>query len=217
MDSIAITELAVATLETLYMGFGATLLAYLFGLPLGVLLTVTDKGGLTPHKTLYRSLSFGVNLLRSVPFLILLLAVIPVTRFVTGTTIGSTATLVPLVIAAVPMIGQVTAAAFAEVDGGVIEAAKAQGATPVQIVRLVLLPEARPALIRDGVIAATTIIGYSAMAGIVGGGGLGDLAIRFGYYRYEAGIMLVSVAILVAIIQVTGSVGTRLAQKIDKR
>ena len=217
MDSISFKELAIATLETLYMGFGSTILAYLLGLPLGVILTLTDKNGLTPKPKVYALLSFLVNLLRSVPFLILLLAVIPLTRAVVGTTIGSTATIVPLVIAAVPMIGQVTAAAFADVDGGVIEAAKAQGATPFQIVRLVLIPEAKPSLIRDGVITSTTIIGYSAMAGIVAGGGLGDLAIRFGYYRYEASVMLISVAILVAIIQITGSAGVRFAQKIDKR
>jgi D-methionine transport system permease protein len=212
-----IPMLAQGLLDTLYMTLLSTLLAYVVGLPVGVLLVVTDKDGLKPHTAVNRVLGFIVNILRSVPFLILLIAVIPFTRFVVGTTIGSTATVVPLVIAAAPFIARLVESSLKEIDRGAIEAATAMGASPWQIVYKVLLPEARPSLILGAAISVTTILSYSAMAGIVGGGGLGDIAIRYGYYRYQTKIMLVTVAILVIVVQVFQEVGARAAKWGDKR
>ena len=203
--------------ETLYMTLGSTLIAYLLGMPIGLLLTVTDKDGLIPSPAANKILGVAVNLLRSVPFIILLVWVMPVTRAIVGTTIGSKATLVPLVIAAAPFIARMVESAAREVDRGVVEAALSMGATPLQIVCRVLVPEAKPALITGGAIAVTTILGYSAMAGICGGGGLGAIAINYGYYRGDSGVMLVMVAVLVLIVQVFQEVGGRIAVKTDKR
>lgn len=203
--------------ETLYMTLGSTLIAYLLGMPIGLLLTVTDKDGLIPSPAANKILGVAVNLLRSVPFIILLVWVMPVTRAIVGTTIGSKATLVPLVIAAAPFIARMVESAAREVDRGVVEAALSMGATPFQIVWRVLVPEAKPALITGGAIAITTILGYSAMAGICGGGGLGAIAINYGYYRGDSGVMLVMVAVLVLIVQVFQEVGGRIAVKTDKR
>ena len=203
--------------ETLYMTLGSTLIAYLLGMPIGLLLTVTDKDGLIPSPVANKILGVAVNLLRSVPFIILLVWVMPVTRAIVGTTIGSKATLVPLVIAAAPFIARMVESAAREVDRGVVEAALSMGATPFQIVWRVLVPEAKPALITGGAIAITTILGYSAMAGICGGGGLGAIAINYGYYRGDSGVMLVMVAVLVLIVQVFQEVGGRIAVKTDKR
>jgi D-methionine transport system permease protein len=209
--------LAGGLLDTLYMTLLSTLLAYVIGLPVGVLLVLTDKDGLKPLPALNGILGVAVNILRSVPFLILLIAVIPFTRFVVGTTIGSTATVVPLVIAASPFIARLAESSLKEVDVGALDAARAMGASNWQIVHKVLLPEARPSLILGAAIAVTTILSYSAMAGIVGGGGLGDIAIRYGYYRYQTNIMLVTVAILVIVVQVFQEFGTRLSKWGDKR
>ena len=204
-------------LDTLYMTFLSTVLAYLFGLPIGIALVVTDKDGITPVYVLNKTLGVIINLTRSVPFLILLIAVVPFTRFVVGNAIGTNATVVPLVIAAAPFIARLVESSLKEVDRGVIEAAQSIGASPIQIIYKVMLPEAKPSLIVGGAIAITTILSYSAMAGIVGGGGLGDIAIRYGYYRYQKGIMFVTVALLVIIVQVFQEVGMKIAKISDKR
>lgn len=203
--------------ETLYMTLASTFLAYVIGLPMGILLVTSEEEGIYPLKGLNLVLNMIVNIIRSIPFLILLIVVIPFTRFVTGTTIGSTATVVPLVIAAAPFIARLVESSLKEVDQGIIEASLSMGASPMQIVRKVMLPESKPSLFLGAAIAITTILGYSAMAGIVGGGGLGDIAIRFGYYRYETGVMIVTVVLLVLIVQLFQEVGMKIAQKADKR
>ncbi len=204
-------------LETLYMTFASSLIAYIIGLPLGVLLVVTDKEGIAPFVLLNKVLGVLVNLLRSVPFIILLITVMPFTRAIIGTTIGATAVVPPLIIASAPYIARLVESSLKEVDKGVIEAAQSMGATPLQIILKVLIPEAKPSLIIGGAIAVTTILSYSAMSGFVGGGGLGDIAIRYGYYRYETEIMLVTVAILVLIVQVIQELGSRWMKRADKR
>ena len=204
-------------LETLYMTVVSTLFAYVIGLPLGVILTVTDKNGIQPDQTVNSILGFIINLLRSVPFLILLVAILPFTRAIIGTTIGSTATIVPLVVAAAPFIARVVESSLKEVDAGVVEAAQSMGSTPFQIIYKVLLPESKPSLIVGAAIAITTILGYSAMAGFVGGGGLGAIAINYGYYRYQNDVMLITVLLLVIIVQVFQEIGMRIAKLSDKR
>ena len=203
--------------ETLYMTLASTALSYVFGLPLGILLVVTDKDGIFPMRIVNGVLGVIVNILRSVPFLILLVAVIPLTRAIVGTSIGSTATIVPLVIAAAPFIARLVESSIKEVDKGVIEAAQSMGASPFQIIWKVMLPEARPSLVVGSAIAITTILSYSAMAGFVGGGGLGDLAIKYGYYRYQNDVMLITVLVLVVLVQIFQEVGMRLAKIGDKR
>lgn len=203
--------------ETLYMTLASTLMAYVLGLPMGIILVISEEGGIKPFKALNLVLNVIVNITRSIPFLILLIAVIPLTRLITGTSIGSTATIVPLVIAAAPFIARLVESSLKEVDKGIIEASLSMGASPMQVVMKVLIPEAKPSLLMGAAIAVTTILGYSAMAGIVGGGGLGDIAIRFGYYRYETGVMIVTVILLVLIVQFFQEVGMRVAQKSDKR
>lgn len=216
-DQAVVNMIAKGILESLYMTLFSTVLAYLIGLPLGIALVMTDKGGIRPTAWINKTLGFIVNVLRSVPFLILLITIQPFTRAIVGTTLGSTATVVPLVIASAPFIARVVESSLKEVDKGVIEAAQSMGASPAQIVRKVLLPEARPSLVVGGAIAVTAILGYSALAGFVGGGGLGDIAIRYGYYRYESGIMLVTVALLVVIVQLMQEAGMKLAGIVDKR
>lgn len=216
-DEAVLAMLLRGILETLYMTLFSSVLAYLFGLPLGILLVVTGSEGLHPISWLHGVLGTVINLLRSVPFLILVIALIPFTRIVVGTTIGSTATVVPLVIGAAPFIARLVESSLKEVDKGVVEAAWSMGASPSRIIFRVLLPEARPSLIVGAAIAVTTILGYSAMAGIVAGGGLGDIAIRYGYYRYQKDIMLITVALLVILVQILQEAGTRLAKTNDKR
>jgi len=181
------------------------------------LLVTSDSEGIVPMTLLNKTLNIVVNITRSIPFLILLIAVIPLTRLITGTTIGSTATIVPLVIAAAPFIARLVESSIKEVDYGIIEASLSMGASPIQVVTKVMIPEAKPSLIIGAAIATTTILGYSAMAGIVGGGGLGDIAIRFGYYRYETGMMVITVILLVLIVQLFQEVGMKIAQKQDRR
>lgn len=212
-----IKMIGVGILETLYMTFFSSLIAYLIGLPLGVLLVVTDKEGIAPCVPLNKVLGVIVNLVRSVPFIILLITVMPFTRAIIGTTIGSNAVVVPLIIASAPYIARLVESSLKEVDKGVIEAAQSMGATPSQIIYKVLIPEAKPSLIIGGAIAVTTILAYSAMSGFVGGGGLPDIAIRYGYYRYETDIMLATVIILVLIVQVIQEVGTHWMKRTDKR
>ena len=200
--------------ETLYMTVLSTVLGYLFGLPMGVLLAVSDKEGLKPNAVLYKILDAIANIVRSIPFLILLILLIPFTRAVVGKSYGSTATVVPLVVAAIPFIARMVESSIKEVDAGVIEAARAMGASNIRIIVKVLLVEARTSLITG---AIGTILGYSAMSGAVGGGGLGDIAIRYGYYRYQSDIMIVTVILLVVLVQIFQSVGMMIANKIDRR
>ena len=216
-DPTTLHLLAVGLWETLYMTLFSTFLSYLIGLPLGLILVVTDKTGIRPMVGVNAVLGFIVNLLRSVPFIILFVAVIPLTRFIVGTSLGSTATIVPLVIGAAPFVARMVESSIKEVDAGVIEAAQSMGATPIQIVMKVLLPEARPSLVVGSAIAITTILGYTAMAGFVGGGGLGTIAINYGYYRYQSDMMLVTVLILVVIVQLFQEIGMKLAKIGDRR
>ena len=203
--------------QTLYMTLVSTALGYLFGLPMGVLLAVTDKDGLTPHPVLYKVLDAIANIVRSIPFLILLILLIPLTRAIVGKSYGSTATIVPLVVAAVPFIGRMVETSLKEVDAGVIEAARSMGAGNLRIICRVLLVEARPSLIAGATLATGTILGYSAMSGTVGGGGLGDIAIRYGYYRYQVDIMIVTVILLIVLVQLFQTIGNFLASRLDKR
>ena len=183
--------------ETLYMTLLSTFIGYVFGLPMGVLLAVTDKDGLMPNRFLYKVFDIIANTIRSIPFLILLILLIPFTRIIVGQSYGSGATVVPLVVAAVPFIARMVESSVKEVDHGVIEAARSMGADNLTIIRKVLLVEARTSLITGSTIAIGTILGYSAMAGTIGGGGLGDIAVRYGYYRYQSNIMFVTVILLI--------------------
>lgn len=203
--------------ETLYMTLASTLLGYLFGLPLGILLSVTDKAGLRPNAVWYKVMDVAVNIFRSIPFLILLILLIPFTKAVVGKSYGSTATIVPLVVAAIPFIARMVETSLKEVDAGVIEAAKSMGAGDFIIITRVLLVEARIALISGATIAIGTILGYSSMAGAVGGGGLGDIAIRYGYYRYQMDVMVVTVVLLIVLVQLFQTVGMKLSTNLDKR
>lgn len=217
MNKEMIDLLVQGTLETLYMTLISTAIAYLLGIPLGVLLYVTESRGICRNRIVNLAAGFIVNLIRSVPFLILLVAILPFTRLLTGTTIGVEATIVPLVVAATPFVARLVESSLKEVDTGVIEAAKAMGSSPMQIIYKVLLPEAKPSLLVGSTIAIATILGYSAMAGFVGGGGLGAIAINYGYYRYQTKVMLVTVVLLVIIIQLFHVFGIRVVNKMDKR
>lgn len=203
--------------DTLYMTIVSTLFGYVIGLPWGIALTVTGKDGLRPNNIIYRILDVVTNIMRSIPFLILLILVLPLTMIIVGKTYGSTATIVPLVISASPLIARMVESSLNEVDKGVIEAAQSMGANNLQIVWKVLLGEARVSLISGATITIGTILGYSAMAGTVGGGGLGDIAIRYGYYRYQANILLVTVILLIALVQVFQFIGTVISVRLDKR
>lgn len=204
-------------LETLYMTLVSTACAYVIGIPVGVILFVTDKGQIAECNIVNKVLGFIVNFLRSVPFIILLIAILPFTRFVVGTTLGSSATIVPLVVAAAPFVARMVESSLKEVDGGVIEAALSMGSNNWQIISKVLLPEAKPSLLVGSTIAITTILGYSAMSGFVGGGGLGAIAINYGYYRYQEDIMVITVIILVILVQIFQEAGMRIAGGTDKR
>ena len=200
-----------------YMVFMSSLISYLIGIPLGIALMVTDKDGIRPVPLFNKVLGLAINLLRSVPFLILMIMVIPFTRLVVGKIIGPNAAVVPLIIAAAPYIGRMVESSLKEVDAGVVEAAQSMGASTWQIIWKVLLPEAKPSLLVGAAISITTILGYSAMAGAVGAGGLGDIAIRYGYHRYQTDMMLVTVALLVIIVQLIQEAFMRTSRKSDKR
>lgn len=215
--SKVISMIAVGFWQSIYMTLVSTLIAYVIGLPIGVLLVVCAKDGIKPNKVIFNVLDVITNILRSIPFLILLIAVIPLTRLIVGTTIGSTATIVPLVIGATPFVARMVESSLKEIDKGVIEASLSMGASPFQIVRKVFIKESMPSLLVGMTISITTILAYSAMAGFVGGGGLGDIAIRYGYYRYEGGIMVATVVLLVIIVQVIQAIGMKVAAIIDKR
>ena len=216
-DNAVIMMIVKNIFITLYMTLGSTLVAYLLGLPMGIALVTTAKDGLRPNRIGYKILDVFVNIVRSVPFLILLILVMPFTRLIVGKTYGPTATIVPLVLAAAPFIARMVESSLLEVDKGVIEAAQSMGASLWTIIFKVLLGEARTSLIVGATISLGTILGYSAMAGIVGGGGLGDIAIQYGYYRYQADIMWVTVILLVLLVQLMQFIGTKLSKKLDKR
>lgn len=209
--------LAEGTWETLYMTLVSTVIAYIIGIPIGVILYITGEGGIRRNRAVNAVVGVIVNILRSVPFLILLVAILPFTRIVVGTTIGSTATIVPLVVAAAPYVGRMVESSLKEIDGGVIEAARAMGSSAWQMIYKVFLPEAKPSLLVGATISLATILGYSAMAGFVGGGGLGAIAINYGYYRYQSDVMLITVALLVIIVQILQEGGLKLVSKVDKR
>lgn len=203
--------------DTLYMTLVSTLVGYIIGLPMGIVLNVTRVGGLKPNGIVYRIIDLICNVVRSIPFLILLILLIPFTRLVAGKSYGSTATIVPLVICAAPYIARVVESSLNEVDAGVIEAAKAMGASNLQIIFKVLLVEAKTSLITGATITTGILLGYSAMSGTVGGGGLGDIAVRYGYYRWQTDIMIVTVILLIIIFQIIQYIGTKVALKLDHR
>ena len=216
-DAATVTMLKTAIWETFYMVALSSLFAYVIGLPLGIVLVVTDTDGIYPIPWLQKILGLVINLLRSVPFLILLFIVLPLSKMIIGTRIGSPAIVIPLTIAAAPYIGRVVESSFREIDAGVIEAAKSMGASTWQIIWKVLLPESRPSLLLGAALAVTTILSYSAMAGFTGGGGLGAVAINYGYYRYEPGLMWIAVILLVVMVQIIQEIGTQLSKRGDKR
>ena len=203
--------------ETIYLTFISAFFAYLFGLPLGILLSVTDKGGIRPIPWLNKIIGFIVNIFRSIPFVILMIAVLPVAKFVVGTALGNKAMIVTLIIAAVPYVARMVESSIKEVDSGVIEAAQAMGTSSIKIVFKVLIPEAKPSLLVGSVISLVTILGYSAMAGTIGGGGLGMIAINFGYQRFNDNVIWICVLLTVIIVQIIQEVGMLIARKTDKR
>ncbi len=211
-------EMPLAIWESFYMTVIATAAAIVIGLPLGVILVTGEKDGIMPIPTiLYKGINAVINLLRSVPFLILIIMVTPITRFIVDTVVGTGASVVPLVVASFPFVARLVETSIREVDSNVIEAAVSMGATPMQIVRRVLIPESLPSLISNFTIAITTILGYSAMSAILGGGGLGKIAINYGYYRRKTLVMIVAVALIVLMVQLFQTIGSKLAAKFDKR
>lgn len=216
-DSNTIQMLLTGIKDTLYMTLGATIIGYILGLPFGIILNVTRPAGLKPNRVVYRLLDIICNIIRSIPFIILLILLIPFTRSIVGKSYGSTATIVPLVVCAAPYIARVVEASLNEVDGGVIEAAKAMGATDIQIIFRVLLVEAKISLLTGSTITTGVLLGYSAMSGTVGGGGLGDIAVRYGYYRWQTDIMLVTVALLIIIFQIIQFIGNKVSVSLDHR
>ena len=212
------SEFLMGLWETFYVTVVATFFAVLLGLPSGILLVVGEKGGVLPlPKAVLSTLNIVINLLRSVPFLILMIMAFPLARLIVGTTIGTVASIVPLVIAAFPFVARLVESSLREVNPNIIEAAQSMGASPMQIITKVMLPESVPSLISNVTIAITTVLSYSAMSGIIGGGGLGKIAINYGYYRYKYLIMLLAVVLLVVLVQIFQSIGTHLATKLDKR
>ena len=215
---IFLTEFPLAIWETLYVTILATFFAIVLGLPLGVLLVIGEKDGVFPLPAWFmQTLNVLINLLRSVPFLIMMILVFPLTRAIVGTVVGTVASIVPLVIAAFPFVARLVEGSLREIDPNIIEAAQSMGASPMQIVVKVMIPESVPSLISNAAIALTTILGYSAMSGVLGGGGLGKIAINYGYHRYKYLVMLLAVVLLVLMVQVFQSVGTKLSVKSDKR
>ena len=211
-------EIPFAIWETFYVTVVSTALAVVIGLPLGVLLVAGDKNGVLPLPAwLMQILNVVINLLRSIPFLILMIMVFPLSRLIVGTTVGTVATIVPLVVAAFPFVARLVESSLREVNPNIIEAAQSMGASPMQIIVKVMIPESVPSLISNLTIAITTILGYSAMSGIIGGGGLGKIAINYGYYRYKYLVMVFAVILLIILVQVFQSVGTRLTVKTDRR
>lgn len=205
------------TWDTLVMTGVSTLFAYLLGLPLGVALILTRPHGIRPNPVLYQIMNWVVNIGRSLPFLILMIAIMPFTKFIIGTKIGVKGAIVPLVVSAAPFIARMVETALAEVDAGVVEAAQSMGASPLQIVWKVYLPEAKPSLILGAAISIVTILGYTTIAGTVGAGGLGDIAVRYGHNRFITSVMWVSVILLIVMVQIIQLVFNALSKKVDKR
>lgn len=216
-DNATIMMLVEGTFVTLYMTLLSTFMGYVLGLPMGIALVITAPKGLRPNKIIYKILDVIVNIVRSIPFIILLVLLIPFTRLLVGKSYGSTATIVPLVVAAAPYIARMVESSLKEVDAGVIEAARSMGASDFRIITKVLLVEARTSLLVGATISLGTILGYSAMSGAVGGGGLGAIAIRYGYTRWQTDIMIVTVVLLVVLFQIFQTIGMMLANKFDHR
>ena len=212
------TQFPLALWETIYVTLLSTFFAILLGLPLGVLLVAGEDGRIIRvPRWLLHGINWVINLLRSIPFLILMIVVFPLTRLIVGTAVGTTASIVPLSIAAFPFVSRLVESSLREIDPNILEMSRSMGASPMQTICRVMLPEALPSLVSNGTIAVTTILGYTAMSGIIGGGGLGKIAINYGYYRYQYLVMLLAVIVLVLLVQVFQSVGTRLSQRLDKR
>ena len=212
------TEFPLAIWETLYVTILSTAFAIVIGLPIGILLVAGEKNGILPiPKWLLQTINIIINLLRSIPFLILMMMAIPLTRALIGTSVGTVASIVPLVIASFPFVARLIESSLREINPSIIETAQSMGATPLQIITKVMIPESVPSLISNMTIAVTTILGYSAMSGIIGGGGLGKIAINYGYYRYKDLVMILAVILLIILVQIFQSVGTLLATKSDKR
>lgn len=205
------------TIETLYMVGTSLLIAVIFGIPLGVLTTITRKDHILPNSLLNKALDGIINIGRSIPFIILMVAIIPLTRILVGTSIGTTAAIVPLAVAAIPFVGRIVDNALLEIDPGIIEAARSMGATPIEIIIKVLLPESFPGLILGITLTTINLIGYSAMAGAIGGGGLGDIAVRYGYQRFRVEVMIETVVVLVLLVQLIQWSGNRIASYFDHR
>ncbi|MEL0629753.1 methionine ABC transporter permease [Psychromonas aquatilis] len=217
-ENTRLIELLVSSLwETLVMVFTSGLIGFAVGIPLGVLLHLSKKNGLLENTALNKILGVVVNIGRSIPFIILLVALIPVTRFIVGSSIGTAAAIVPLTIGAIPFIARLVEGALLEVPAGLVEAAQAMGAKPIQIIKKVLLPEALPGIINAATITLVTLVGYSAMAGTVGGGGLGDVGIRYGYQRFDPVVMMITIVILVILVQLIQSIGDYLVKRVDHR
>lgn len=203
--------------DTLFMTIGSVAAAYIVGLPLGIISVITAKDGIAPSQGIHKVLDAIINIGRSIPFIILLVAVMPFTRLLVGTTLGVKAALVPLTIAAIPFVARLVESSFKEIDSGVIEAARAMGASRFQIIRKVMLVESMPSLVLGAALTTVTLISYTAMAGTIGAGGLGDIAIRYGYHRYEPYVMIATIILLVVIVQIVQTIGSRVSNKIDKR
>ena len=217
MSQQIINLLLQGFLETVQMTVISTVVAVLLGVPLGVILVITSRGHIMQNEAVNKVLGAIVNATRSIPFIILMVAIIPFTRLVAGTSIGTTAACMPLTLAAIPFLARLVETAIKEVNSGVIEAAQSMGATPLQIIWKVLLPEALPTLIDNITVLIVNLISYSAMAGAIGGGGLGDIAIRYGYQRFQGDVMLATIIILIVLVQVIQSVGDYLSRKVNKK
>lgn len=216
--SPVITNLLFKSLaETLYMLSVSAIIAAIIGIPLGILLVVTEKNGILVCPVLNKPLAFAINMVRSIPFIILMVAIIPFTRMVAGTSIGTTAAIVPLTIAAIPYTARMVETSIREIPFGLIEAAESIGASPYQIIKKVLIPEALPSIIENMTVVIVSLIGSSAMAGTIGGGGLGDLAIRYGYQRFQADVMIATIIVLIIIVQLIQFIGSTWSRKTDKR
>ena len=217
MSPVISNLLLKSTAETFYMLGVSALIAAVVGIPLGILLVVTEKNGILACRLLNKPLAFVINMIRSIPFIILMVAIIPLTRLIAGTSIGTTAAIVPLTIAAIPYTARMVETSIREVPFGLIEAAESMGASPFQIIKKVLIPEALPSIIENITVVIVTLIGSSAMAGTIGGGGLGDLAIRYGYQRYLGDVMIASIVLCIVLVQVFQSIGDLVARLVDKR
>ncbi|MBK7921327.1 methionine ABC transporter permease [Veillonella sp. YH-vei2232] len=217
MSEQIIKLLLTGTLETLQMTVISTVVAMILGIPLGVILVVTSKGHILENLAVNKALGVVINATRSVPFIILMVAIIPFTRMIAGTSIGTTAACVPLTIAAIPFLARLVETSIKDINFGVVEAAQAMGASPLQIIRKVLLPEALPTIIDNITVLIVNLIGYSAMAGAIGGGGLGDIAIRYGYQRFQGDVMLATIIILIVLVQLIQMAGDGLSKRMNKK